>query len=288
MTSPSLISKVANLILKYTKPDYMDSYEAISEFLSKKSQPSDNPVKSVFKSFDFEGMQVFTYGNEEKSKNMIVYVHGGAYVNEINYQHHLYCMKLSRKLDAFVLAPVYGLAPLHKSQETFDAITGLYKHLLQSHKNITLMGDSAGGGFVLSFAQYLKTVGLAQPDHIITFSPWVDISMSNTPYDSENDPILGEIGLKEIGKSWAGSLDTKDYRVSPIYGDNNGLADTLIFAGSDEIFHKDIVKYVEKAKSCGVNVKLITGNGMFHIYPLFPIPEAKKAFKEIKKELSEY
>lgn len=286
MTNPSFISKIATLILKFTKPKYMDSHDAINEFLAKKTQPT-NPIKSIFKSIDFNGMQVFTYGNKEKSKNIILYIHGGAYVNEINYQHHLYCLKLSRKLNAYVLSPVYGLAPLHRSQETFDAITELYKHLLKTNKNITLMGDSAGGGFVLSFAQYLKTIGLAQPGHIIAFSPWVDISMSNTPYDSENDPILGEIGLKEIGKSWAGNLDTKDYKVSPIFGDNSDIAKTLIFAGTNEIFYKDIEKYVEILKKNNIDVKFIKGENLFHIYPLFPIPEAKKAFEEIKKEIIE-
>ena len=91
------------------------------------------------------------------------------------------------------------------------------------------MGDSAGGGFALSFCQYLKTINLPQPKEIITFSPWVDVSMPRNDYDNENDPILGEIGLKEVGKSWAGDLDTKDYRVSSIYGDNEGLAKNLIF-----------------------------------------------------------
>ena len=147
------------------------------------------------------------------------------------------------------------------------------------------MGDSAGGGFIHSFCQYIKTINLPQPNHIITFSPWVDVSMSNAPYDSENDSILGEIGLKEIGKSWAGEWDTKDYKVSPIYGDNTGLPKTLIFAGTNEIFYKDIKSYVEKLKEDNVDVRFITGNGLFHIYPMFPIPEAKKAFKEIKKEI---
>ena len=119
----------------------------------------------------------------------------------------------------------------------------------------------------------------------MTFSPWADLSMSNTPYDSKNDPILGEVGLKEIGKSWAGNLDTKDYRVSPLYGDNTGLAKTLIFAGSNEIFCRDIEKYVENLKKSDVDVRFIKGEGMFHIYPLFPIPEAKEAFKEIEKEI---
>ena len=49
------------------------------------------------------------------------------------------------------------------------------------------------------------------------YSPWVDIALSNPPYDNDSDPILGEIGLREIGKSWAGELDTHDYRVSPLW-----------------------------------------------------------------------
>lgn len=279
----SFFSKIEKIILNFTKPDYMDSKEKIDEFLDEKSKSADGIPNNIFKSKDLNGLEVFTFG-DENAKNTIVYIHGGAYVNEINYQHLLYCMKLSRKLDAYVLLPVYPLAPLHKSTETFELIIGFYQTLI-SKDNLILMGDSAGGGFVLSFCQHLKTINLPQPDKIITFSPWVDISMSNPPYDSENDPILGEVGLREIGKSWAGDLDTKDYRVSPIYGDNNGLPRTLIFAGTGEIFYKDIQKYVVNLKNEGVDVKFITGNDLFHIYPLFPSPEAKEAFKEIKKEI---
>ena len=285
MSEKSFIAKIEETILRFVKLDYMDSQENVNKFLDKKSKTPQTRVKSLFKSIDFNGMQVFTYGNEIKSKNLILYIHGGAYVNEINLQHHLYCMKLSRKLDAYVLAPVYGLAPNHKAIEAFDAIAELYKNILTSDKNIILMGDSAGGGFVLSFTQYLKTVNLSQPNYVVVFSPWVDISMSNPPYESVDDCILGEIGLKEIGKSWAGDLNTTDYRVSPIFGDNKNLSKTLIFAGENEIFYKDIVKYVQNLKNDGVNAKFIIGKEMFHIYPLFPCPEAKKAFKEVKKEI---
>lgn len=279
----SFFSKIEEVILNFTKPDYMDSMDKIQEFLDERSKSSDNIPNSIFKSRDIGGLEVFTFG-DENAKNTILYIHGGAYVNEINYQHLLYGLKLSRKLDAQVLLPVYPLAPLHKAMESFDLITDLYQSLT-SKNNLILMGDSAGGGFVLSFCQHLKTINLPQPDKIITFSPWVDISMSNPPYDSENDPILGEVGLREIGKSWAGDLNTKDYRVSPIYGDNDGLPRTLIFAGTNEIFYKDIEKYVDNLKKDDVDVKFIIGQGLFHIYPLFPSSEAKKAFKEIKKEI---
>lgn len=281
----SFIAKMFDFFLKFKKDDYMDSQEKVDDFLVKKSKMKSGPVKSIFKSIDFNGMQMFTFGNKEKCENVILYLHGGAYVNEIFYLHRLYCLMLSRKLNAYVIAPVYPLAPSSKAIETFDRITDLYKMILTYNKNIIFMGDSAGGGFILSFAQYIKTINLPQPNNIVVFSPWVDISMSNPPYDNEKDSILGEIGLKELGKSWAGDLDTKDYRVSPIFGDNKGLAKTLIFSGDNEIFYKDIKKYVERLKKDNVDVKLIVGNGLFHIYPLFPIPEAKKALKDIKKEI---
>ena len=273
----SFIAKIEEAILRYTKPKYMDSKEDVDDFLNNK--PVQKPPQGIFKMSD---SHLYTFGNEN-AKNTILFVHGGAFVSEMNYQHLLYCLKMSRKLDAHVMAPVYPLAPQHNAMETYDMITEIYEKL--DHENLILMGDSAGGGFVLSFAQYLKTVGLPQPRKIIAFSPWVDISMSNSPYDNEHDPILGEIGLKEMGKSWAGDLDTKDYRVSPLYGDVAGQAQTLIFSGTGEIFYKDIEIYVEKLKKSNVDVKFIKGEGLFHIYPLFPSPEAKKAFKEVKKEI---
>lgn len=279
----SFIAKIEEAILKSTKLKFMDSEENVGDFLNDKLESPDKPPKGIFKSVDINGTQVFTFG-DKNAKNTVLYIHGGAYVLEINYQHLIYCFLLSRKLDAYVLAPVYPLAPKHNADETYGVITELYKTLV-SRDNLTLMGDSAGGGFALSFCQYLNEVNLPQPQKIITFSPWVDVSMSNPPYDSENDPILGEIGLKEIGKSWAGDLSSQDWRVSPLFGDNTNLADTLIFAGEDEIFYNDIKKYAENLERDGVTVKLITGPGLFHIYPLFPIPEAKSAFKEIKKEI---
>lgn len=279
----SLIAKMEERILRFTKPGYMDSKEKADDFLNDKLNSSQNPVKSIFKSMNFNGMQVFTFG-DVNAKNTILFIHGGAFVNEINYQHFIYCLLLSKRLDAYVLAPAYPLTPAHDACETYELVTELYKTLILKD-NLILMGDSAGGGFVHSFCQHLKTINLAQPKKIITFSPWVDVSMSNPPYDSHDDPILGEIGLKIIGESWAGSLNTQDCKVSPLFGDNAGLPDTLIFAGESEIFYKDIKKYAENLKRDGVNVRLITGSGLFHIYPMFPIPEAKDAIKEIKREI---
>lgn len=275
----SVIAKIYEKILMFTKPDYMDSQEAVDEFLASKE---DKDPSSIFKSFDFNGMEVFHFGNKESSQRTIIFIHGGAYVGEINYQHFFFCYLLARKLNAYVLAPVYPLAPKHSCNETFDLIRDLYNEY--SNDNIILMGDSAGGGFVLSFCQHLNRVILSQPDNVVVFSPWVDVSMDND-YDSKSDPILGEVGLRQIGKSWAGDLDTKNYKVSPLYGDNTNLPRTLIFVGDNEIFYKDVLKYAENLERDNVDYRLIVGEGLFHIYPLFPMPETRTAFKEIKHEI---
>lgn len=275
----SFIAKIAEKILMFTKPKHMDFKDKVDEFLITHKE---KPPKSIFESFDFNGMEVFHFGDKNTSNKTILYIHGGAYVGEINYQHYLYCYLLSKRLNAYVLAPAYPIAPAHTAHESFKLITELYRKYFD--ENMVLMGDSAGGGFALSFCQYLKTSDLSQPNNIVVFSPWVDISMSDT-YDSLNDPILGDVGLREMGKAWAGDLSTKDYRVSPLYGDNRGLAKILIFAGENEIFYKDILKYCQNLEKDGVDFRLITGKEMFHIYPLFPIPEARDAFKEIKKEI---
>ena len=262
----SFIVKIEESILKSMKLNFMDSEDNVNDFLKRRLNAQEKAPKSIFKSISLNGTHAFVFGNEN-AKNMIMYIHGGAFVNEINYQHYLFCFLLSKKLDAYVIAPIYPLAPKHTFEETFEIITDLYESLIEKNrfnnafdsdnelmnKRITFMGDSAGGGFVLSFCQHLKTIDLPQPDNIIVFSPWVDISMSNPPYDNESDPILGEIGLR-------------------------------VFVGDNEIFYKDVLKYYENLKEDNVDARLVVGSGMFHIYPLFPCPEAWDAFKELKKE----
>ena len=61
MSQKSLISKFAETILNMTKPDYMDNQEMINKFLAEKSKINEKPVKSIFKSTDFDGMKVSTF-----------------------------------------------------------------------------------------------------------------------------------------------------------------------------------------------------------------------------------
>ena len=229
------------------------------------------------------GCQMVIFNEKENTENIILYLHGGAYVNEMEKLHIAFCDKIAKKANATVYAPIYPLAPNHTYEETYKIVEKLYDLILELKKPITIMGDSAGGGLSAAFCEHLAVNGLAQPKHLILISPWVDISMSGD-YDDyiDLDPMLGVEGLREMGEAWAGDLDTKDYRVSPLFGDIKELPQTTIFIGTHEIFYPDIIEFYNKLKDNGIDVELNIGEEMSHVYPLYPmVPEAKEALNHI-------
>ena len=48
--------------------------------------------------------------------------------------------------------------------------------------------------------------------------------------------------LQISGQAWAGSLNRKDNRISPIFGDFSNLGTISLFAGTDELFLADARK----------------------------------------------
>lgn len=231
------------------------------------------------------GCQVLVCG-DASSEKCVLYVHGGAYIMEVTPFHIDFCVRLARKTGYCVYIPVYPLAPKHSHEETYGLMDALYAQVRD--RTAAFMGDSAGGGFVFSYAQYLRDKGEKLPGQMIGLSPWVDISMSSPDYAlyQSRDPMLGVPGLILAGRSWANGLDTRDPRLSPLYGDNRGLPPVTLFTGTDEIFYPDITLYAEKLKSDGVQTELVIGENMNHVYPLYPIPEARGAMEIIIKKLT--
>lgn len=287
----SKMSRVIESTLKHKpyKRTNSDEKEA-DELMKMRSSVEDETYKlpkriyhSKVKSKQMFGCQMVIFNEEENTDNIIIYLHGGAYVNEISPVHIYFCDKLAKKANATVFTPIYPLAPNHTYEETYDIVQRLYESLLAMDKSITIMGDSAGGGLSAAFCEYLAVNKLPEPEHLILISPWVDVSMSGD-YEEyiDVDPMLGVDGLKKMGKIWAGNLDTDDYRISPLFGDINNLPQTTIFVGTHEIFYPDILKFYEKIKEKHRDVKLFVGEQMSHVYPLYPaVPESKEAFNQI-------
>jgi acetyl esterase/lipase len=288
-------SKIVENILEKKHRDYMDYPDKANEYIQERSLEEDEPYelpkriyRSKVESKDMFGCQMVIFNGAEDAERLVIYLHGGAYVNEIRLPHISFCDRLAKKINACIFSPIYPLAPNHTYEETYEIVEKLYNHLLTTGKPIIIMGDSAGGGFSAAFCEYLAVKDMPQPENLILISPWVDMSMSGDYDDVEYDPMLGIEGAREIGKAWAGDLDTKDYKVSPLFGEVDKLPKTTIFVGTHEIIYPDIVEFYNKLHDNGVDAELIVGDEMSHVYPLYPmVPEAKEAFNRIVEILLE-
>ena len=118
-----------------------------------------------------------------------------------------------------------------------------------------------------------------QPDELILIAPWMDVSMDNKDIaDYEPvDPMLDIYGAKEIGKMWAGDKDVHDPMVSPIYGTFENLGRMTIFIGTRDMLCPDCLKFSDILTEQGIDHTIVVEEGLDHPFPLFPIPEAKKA-----------
>ncbi|MBQ9186026.1 MAG: alpha/beta hydrolase, partial [Bacteroidales bacterium] len=189
--------------------------------------------------------------------------------------HIEFCDKLARKMNAKVYMPLYPILLKSTCLDAFRFLQGVYAEVLREGKPVVLMGDSSGGGLALAFAESLRDSGVPMPEGLVLLSPWIDVTMTNPAIPSleESDFILSAYGLAGLGKLWAGELDVRDSRVSPLYGSMAGLPPTLIFCGTDEILRPDITLLHEKMKAAGTKSRLVIGEGLWHVFPSYDIPE---------------
>ncbi len=230
--------------------------------------------------------KVFTIGTEPStSPKVILYFHGGAYLQSAVKQHWDYIDSLIAETGCTVVVPDYPLAPGSSYREVFETVDLIYHDLITKHapENLILMGDSAGGGIALAYAQNLRDRQLVQPGHIILLSPWLDISMTNPgiPAVEKRDPFLPVNGLVAAGKAYAKDLSVKDPRVSPIYGDCRNLGKITLFTGTRDVLWPDAKKFKTLCDAQGIPVNYFEYPEMLHVWMILGLPESAKVIGEI-------
>ena len=233
---------------------------------------------------EYHGTQVIELNGDKDSKYTVLYLHGGAYVSQMTMNGLTALGRISKMADIKIVAPLYALAPAHTYEETYEMLLGYYQDLRDSTAGqIIFLGDSAGGGLAIAFAEYLGQIGMEQPDKIITLSPWLDTTMRNpkiADYEAV-DPMLSVRGLVAAGNAWAGDLDATDYRISPMFGDTACLDHIYFFVGTREMLYPDVTEFYEKLVGEGKTTGIYIGHGLNHVYPFYPIPEAHEAGMQI-------
>jgi len=219
----------------------------------------------------------------------VLYLHGGAYIEEIDALQWTLVTKLAVEAPARFVVPIFPLAPYRTAVKTVATTTRVAADLLAEHgPDVMLMGDSAGGGLALAVAQHLRDEHHRQPRRLVLVSPWLDATMSNPAIHDvhPHDAVLGAPGLAEAGRIYAGDLDPADPRVSPIHGEFAGLAPVTVYSGTHDILNADCREFVARARASGVNVDYQELSRGHHCYPLFPTRHGRAARHHIARTLT--
>lgn len=239
-------------------------------------------------STDFE-MQVFRHNNA--SRNLIFYIHGGAFIYPPVFFHWRFLHDLCLRTHYDALMPVYPKSPDYGCAFAVKTLLDYYKTVFESgyYDKIHLVGDSAGAHLCIVVAQEAHKNGWQQPETITLLSPCVDLSYSREQEMralQDLDPMLQLDRIITLNAIWQGELPATHPWVSPIFGDFSGMDNLSVYYGTNEILKPDALFLKEVYEKAGKTGLFHEFEGMFHTFPLFPVPQGFTAIKEISNTIT--
>jgi len=240
----------------------------------------------IFNKFQVLGSEITEIGTDKSSDKLLIFIHGGAFISGPA-QHHWDAIKtIAKNTNHKIWLCNYPKAPENTIELISKNIDQVYVKALENYKpeHISLIGDSVGGTLVTALTQRLIIQGSVLPKKIILISPVVDASMTNPKIEALDklDPMLSKNGVLSAKKMCAGNLDLKNAIISPLYGSFEGFPQTILFMAQRDIMYADAKLMEQKLKEANVNLEVIEGEAMPHIWPLLPVmKEAKTALLKI-------
>lgn len=225
----------------------------------------------------FEGQTVWHIAPRNRAPvARMLFFHGGGYVFPPMSPHFQTWVNLADRHGIAITAPLYPLAPEADAMQATGFALSFYREFSAKHGGAFVMaGDSAGGGLAAATAHGARDQGLPAAAALILVCPWLDVTVSHPdqPMIEKRDSILMITGAREAGQLYARDLATNDRRVSPIFGDWDGLPPILCFSGGDDILLTD----ARALKALLPSIDYVEGAGLMHDWPIFFFRESREA-----------
>lgn len=289
---PSLISTLLREQIRLIKPILTKNSIAASRNLQETLGELEAKAvagKVDFREFRLAGMDAAWAVPEymdRSDRRVAFYLHGGGYVaGSIKYARG-FAGVLAAKAGIKVMCIAYHLAPENPYPAALVDALAAYNYLLSlgyRDKDISLIGESAGGGLIFALCLALKERRKPLPSRLVALSPWTDLSLSGASCWTKRkaDVSLTVQELQSFAQAYAPDA-LRDPLVSPLFGDLRGLPPTMICAGGDEILLDDSRRMAIELEQAGVRCRLMVADGMWHAYALYGVPEANEAISEIR------
>lgn len=284
----SLWSKILNFSFLFTNDKKKSSSVLQAQkFINKSSKIKlDEKYLKDFTKEDIDDSNVYSYNGTmaNNTGRILLYVHGGNFVEHANKYQINFAKKIAIKTNSTLILPIYELLPTGNYEKLLKLLTELYYRILDTPvEEINFLGDSAGGGAILSFSMLIREKRLKMPNNIIMLSPWLDLSMSNSDIinDAKKDKMNGIDGVKYEGMLWADKFDVYNPIVSPMYGNFDKLGKMSIIFGGREILTSECIRFTKLLESQNIDYNSIMYEYEGHDFAAYPTKEGAMAINEI-------
>lgn len=216
-----------------------------------------------------QNRSLYTLENSEgKAKKIILYLHGGAFVYNVNAGQFQMTTEILRRSPAKLVIPDYPLAPHFHAQDTISMVRESYQIIQKRYgsDNVIILGDASGAGLALSLCELLRDEKKELPCSIILLNPWLDLSLTNPELKetSEHEIIQNITGLKIAADYYRGDIPVEDSRVSPIRGSLEGLPEINIFTGTYDLLYPDAKALRDQLKASKLPYRYFEFPKMMH------------------------
>ena len=210
----------------------------------------------------------------------LLYLHGGGYVLGSAFGYRPLVGAVAVAADTGALAPDYRLAPEHPFPAAIDDALSAYRWMLERGVDagqVTMAGDSSGGGLVVSLLVRLKELGLPQPGGAILFCPWVDLALELAERRTEEARAVA----RAAAAAYLAGHPADDPIASPLGADLTGLAPLLIQAATGDAHLTDAEALTDHATRHGVDARLELYPVDAHVFQFFWsfLPDAAEAIQ---------
>jgi len=271
-------------MMRFGSVESMRAMLGIMDEQQAKILPEDISAQTVRKA-GYEGEWVRIAG--KRPRKTILYFPGGGFVMRTPTQHKGFVAEICRAANARALLVHYRLAPEVPFPGGLEDCLAAYHDLLQQGvepADITVAGDSAGGGLVLSTLLALRDEGTPLPANAVVLSPLADLTYTggSRVFNKHRDPMLPTHRASQMHQVYIGEALPQDRFVSPVFADFDGFPPMLGQVGSTEILLDDTVRAAEQARKAGVPFFLEIWDQMPHVFPMFSmLPESEVALQRI-------
>ncbi|QSE94754.1 alpha/beta hydrolase [Rhodococcus pseudokoreensis] len=207
------------------------------------------------------------------TSKVLLYTHGGGFAVGSASSHRKLAAHVAKALGCVSFVLDYRRAPEFQHPAQVEDGVAAFDALVSSgiaSRDITTIGDSAGGNLAITIALALREQGKQGPGGVIAFSPWLDMENKGETLATNNDTdalITPELLEGMIAGVLGGTVDPTTPLANPLHADFTGFPRLYVTAGSVESLLDNATRVEERARAAGVDVTLSIGEGQQHVYP---------------------